>query len=232
MLCKENAIIRKKQTNFYFSLDGRFSTILLFNIYLENNIIHSTMHRLAVFASGSGTNAENLILNFQNEPRIKVACVCTNRQDAFVIERAKKHHIPYLIFNRDDFYHHTTVIDYLEHKQTGWIILSGFLWLIPHSLIDKYPGRIINIHPALLPKYGGKGMYGHHVHQAVIDSGETHSGITIHYIDHEYDRGEIIFQARCPVLPGDTAETLASRIHDLEYKHFPEVIRETVLNSK
>lgn len=187
------------------------------------------MKHLAIFASGSGTNAENIIINFQNEPGIRISCICTNRSDAYVIERAKKYGIPYFIFNRDDFYHRTTVVDYLLDKGTDWIILAGFLWLIPHSLIDRYPERIINIHPALLPKYGGKGMYGHHVHQAVIDSGDTHSGITIHYIDNEYDRGKIIFQAKCPVKPGDTAESLGARVHDLEYEHFPRVIKEEVL---
>jgi phosphoribosylglycinamide formyltransferase-1 len=187
------------------------------------------MKHLALFASGSGTNAENIIQQFRNEPQLNVSCVCTNRPDAYVIERAKRHGIPVLVFNRDDFYHRTTVLDYLEDRKIDWIILSGFLWLVPNSLIDKYRGRIINIHPALLPKFGGKGMYGHHVHQVVIDSGETHSGITIHYIDHEYDRGDIIFQARCPVDPGDTPESLASKVHHLEYEHFPRVIKEQVL---
>jgi phosphoribosylglycinamide formyltransferase-1 len=190
------------------------------------------MQQLAIFASGSGTNAENIIVSFLNEPQIRVTCICTNRPDAYVIERAKKYEIPYLVFNRDDLYHRTTVIDYLEEKGIGWIILAGFLWLVPHSLIDRYPGRILNIHPALLPKFGGKGMYGHHVHQAVIDAGETHSGITIHTVDHEYDRGSTIFQAQCPVIPGDTADSLASRIHELEYKYYPRVIKEEVLKPK
>lgn len=188
------------------------------------------MNHLAVFASGSGTNAGNIIRYFENEPEISVSCICTNRQDAFVIERAKSFHIPYLIFNRDDFYHHNTVLDYLKDKKINWIILAGFLWLVPESLIRTYPGRIINIHPALLPKHGGKGMYGNHVHQAVIDAKESHSGITIHYIDNEYDRGDIIFQAKCPVNPGDTASTLAARIHELEYEHYPKVIKEVVLS--
>jgi phosphoribosylglycinamide formyltransferase-1 len=229
MLCKENAIIRKKQTYFYFSLVYGVHTFLLFGIYMTNNTLITKMNKLAVFASGSGTNAENIIRNFQNEPLIEISCICTNKADAFVIERARNHRIPYLIFSRDDFYHRTTVTDYLEERKTNWIILAGFLWLVPHSLIDKYQGRIINIHPALLPNYGGKGMYGHHVHKAVIDAGEKESGITIHYIDHEYDRGDIIFQARCPVFAGDTAGDLAARVHDLEYEHFPRVIKETVL---
>jgi len=231
MLCKENAIIRKKQTNFYFSLDYSFYAFPLFCILLINNFIEFIMHKLALFASGSGTNAENIIQKFRNEPQIKVSCICTNRADAFVTERARQHDIPYLIFSRYDFYRRTTVTDYLENMGINWIILAGFLWLVPHALIDKYPRRIINIHPALLPKFGGKGMYGHHVHQAVIDSGDTYSGITIHYIDHEYDRGDIIFQARCPIDPEDTPESLAAKIHLLEYEHFPRVIREEVLKS-
>lgn len=188
------------------------------------------MNHLAVFASGSGTNAGNIIKYFEKEPEISISCICTNRQDAFVIERAKSFHIPYLVFTRDDFYHQSTVLDYLKDKKTDWIILAGFLWLVPESLIRNYPGRIINIHPALLPKYGGKGMYGNHVHQAVIDAGESHSGITIHYIDNEYDRGDIIFQAKCPVYPYDTADTLAARIHELEYEHYPRVIKEAIMS--
>jgi phosphoribosylglycinamide formyltransferase 1 len=187
------------------------------------------MINLAIFASGSGSNAENIIQFFQNDPGIEVSCICTNRSDAFVIERVKRYHIPFLVFSRDDFYHHHSVLEYLKKYQVDWIILAGFLWLVPSELIDRYPGRIINIHPALLPKFGGKGMYGHHVHKAVIDAKEALSGITIHYVDHEYDQGDIIFQAKCPVEPSDTPESLAARIHDLEYEYFPKVIREEVL---
>lgn len=186
------------------------------------------MPNLALFASGSGTNAENIIQYFQNEPQIMVSCICSNRSDAFVLERARRHNIPFMVFNRDDLYHRETVIEYLNDRKIDWIILAGFLWLVPAKLMDRFPGRIINIHPALLPKYGGKGMYGHHVHQAVINAGESHSGITIHYVDHEYDRGDTIFQAKCPVLAGDTAESLASRVHELEYEHYPRVIRQVV----
>jgi phosphoribosylglycinamide formyltransferase 1 len=186
------------------------------------------MPNLAIFASGSGTNAENIIQCFENEAQIKVSCICTNRADAYVIERVQRFDIPVLIFSRDNFYHSRVVLDYLKERGTDWVILAGFLWLVPANLIDCYPKRIINIHPALLPKYGGKGMYGHHVHQAVIDHHEQCSGITIHYVDHEYDRGDRIFQATCPVNPGDTAETLAVKVHELEYKHFPEVIKNVV----
>jgi phosphoribosylglycinamide formyltransferase-1 len=186
---------------------------------------------LALFASGSGSNAENIITSFRNEPQIRVSCICTNRPDAFVIERAKKHNVPFLVFNRDDLYHRDTVLEYLKQREIDWIILAGFLWLVPANLMQHYQHRIINIHPALLPNYGGKGMYGHHVHEAVIAAKEKFSGITIHYVDAEYDRGDTIFQAKCPVEPGDTADSLASRVHALEYEYFPRVIKETILKS-
>jgi phosphoribosylglycinamide formyltransferase-1 len=187
------------------------------------------MINLAIFASGSGSNAENIIRHFLNEPQIRVSCICTNRSDAYVIERAKSLNTPVFIFNRDDFYHSSRVIDFLNEQKIDWIILAGFLWLIPIDLINRYAGRMINIHPALLPKFGGKGMYGHHVHQAVIDQKEKHSGITIHYVDREYDRGDIIFQAKCSVEPHDTAESLAAKIHELEYLYFPAVIKDEIL---
>jgi phosphoribosylglycinamide formyltransferase-1 len=188
--------------------------------------------RLAIFASGSGTNAENIIRYFQNEPQIRISCICANRPDAYVIARAKLHKVPVLVFDRDDFYHQGKVLEYLKNKKIDWIVLAGFLWLVPRNLIENYTGRIINIHPALLPKFGGKGMYGHHVHQAVIDAKEAFSGISIHYVDNEYDRGDIIFQATCPVDSADTPETLAAKVHELEYEHFPRVIREAILKGR
>jgi phosphoribosylglycinamide formyltransferase-1 len=185
--------------------------------------------RLAVFASGSGTNAENIIRHFQNQHRIRVSCVCTNRSDAYVIERAKKYHVPVFVFSRDDLYHSGKVLEYLESNQIGWIILAGFLWLMPEKLIQSFPDHIINIHPALLPKYGGKGMYGSYVHEAVINNKEKLSGISIHYVNNEYDKGQIIFQATCEVGPEDTVDTLAMKVHQLEYVHYPRVIEEVVL---
>jgi len=187
------------------------------------------MHRLALFASGSGTNAENIIRYFQNEPQIKVSCICTNRPDAFVINRAKRYDVPVLIFTRTEFYQTENILNYLLENKIDWIILAGFLWLVPSYLIDHFPNRIINIHPALLPKFGGKGMYGHHVHQAVIDQKEPVSGITIHFVNHDYDRGSIIFQATCPVEPGDTPDSLAARVHELEYEFFPKIIEREIL---
>jgi phosphoribosylglycinamide formyltransferase 1 len=186
------------------------------------------MHRLAIFASGSGTNAENIIRYFQNKPQIKVSCICTNRADAYVAERVRPYNIPVLVFSRQDFYETDKVPGYLEENRIDWIILAGFLWLIPPNLIERYASRIINIHPALLPKYGGKGMYGASVHKAVIENREKHSGITIHFVNNEYDKGNIIFQAACDIDPADTPETLASRVHALEYEHFPRVIEEIV----
>ena len=187
------------------------------------------MYKLAIFASGSGSNAENIIKHFQNKQQIKVSCICTNRADAFVVERAKLYNIPVFIFGRDDFYIQPKVLNYLNENKIDWVILAGFLWLVPDNLIDRFPNRIINIHPALLPKFGGKGMYGHHVHQSVIDQKETVSGISIHYVNHEYDQGSIIYQAKCPVDPSDTAESLAIKVHQLEYEHFPRVIEQEVL---
>ena len=189
------------------------------------------MDRLAIFASGSGTNAENIIQYFQNKPQISVSCVCANRPDAYVVERAKKHDIPVLVFSRDEFYRSEKVLLHLRDNGTDWIILAGFLWLVPGYLISAYSGRIINIHPALLPKYGGKGMYGARVHQAVIENRDPVTGISIHYVNNEYDRGSIIFQATCPVMPDDTPETLAARVHQLEYEHFPKVIEQEILKA-
>ncbi|MBN2814004.1 MAG: phosphoribosylglycinamide formyltransferase [Bacteroidales bacterium] len=187
------------------------------------------MPQLVIFASGSGSNAENIVRYFLNKPQIRVSGLCTNRPDAYVIERMKKYDIPVLVFNRNDLHEITKVDDWMVQKGADWIILAGFLWLMPARLIQAYPNRIINIHPALLPNYGGKGMYGHHVHEAVIANGEKQSGITIHYVNNEYDRGETIFQATCPVEPDDTADTLAERVHDLEYRHFPAIIEQEVM---
>ena len=186
------------------------------------------MHRLAIFASGSGTNAENIIRHFQNKPQIKVSCICTNRADAYVTERVRPYNIPVLVFSRQDFYETDKIPDYLEENKIDWIILAGFLWLIPANLIEKYTSRIINIHPALLPKYGGKGMFGASVHKAVIENREKQSGITIHFVNNEYDKGNIIFQVACNIDPADTPDTLASRVHALEYEHFPRVIEEVI----
>lgn len=182
------------------------------------------MNNIAIFASGSGTNAENIIRTFQNHPFIKVKLVLSNKKDAKVLDRAKKFNIKTLTFNKEEFYQSDVVLQILLKEQISFIVLAGFLWLVPEKILRQYPNKIINIHPALLPAYGGKGMYGEKVHEAVIANHESESGITIHYVNSEYDRGEIIFQARCPVLPDDTPEKLAERVHQLEYRYYPEVI--------
>jgi phosphoribosylglycinamide formyltransferase 1 len=189
------------------------------------------MYKLAIFASGSGTNAENIIHHFRNHQKISVSCICSNRPDAYVIHRAKQHEIPFLVFSKHDFYESEHVLGYLKNMEVDWVILAGFLWLIPMNMINRYRNRILNIHPALLPKYGGKGMYGNMVHQAVISNGEPQSGITIHQVNEKYDEGNIVFQATCDVSPADTPETLASKVHELEYRYFPEVIEREILKS-
>lgn len=184
------------------------------------------MHRLAIFASGSGTNAENIIRYFQNKPQIKVSCICTNRADAYVAERVRPYNIPVLVFSRQDFYETKKILDYLEENKIDWIILAGFLWLIPANLIDRYPSRIINIHPALLPKYGGKGMYGMNVHQAVLDNKDLETGISIHYVNEHYDEGGIIFQTKVAIENCATPQEIADKVHEIEHRYFPKVIEQ------
>ena len=182
------------------------------------------MTRLALFASGSGTNAENIIRHFRNSPHVMVQAVYCNKPDAGVLRRAADLGIATRVFTRTEFYESGQIVKELKAAAVDWIVLAGFLWLVPQSMIDAYPHRIVNIHPALLPGLGGKGMYGTRVHEAVIASGAKESGITIHYVDEKFDEGEIILRASCPVLPGDTSDTLAARVHALEYKHYPVVI--------
>jgi phosphoribosylglycinamide formyltransferase-1 len=182
------------------------------------------MRNIAIFASGSGTNAENIIKYFSNSKFAKVSLVLSNRHDAYVLKRAESFNVNTVFFDRKELYEEEKVLKLLTEHRIYFIVLAGFLWLIPDNILNIYEKRIINIHPALLPGYGGKGMYGERVHKAVIANNETESGITIHYVNKFYDEGDIIFQARCRVEPGDTPETLADRVHSLEYKHFPAVI--------
>jgi phosphoribosylglycinamide formyltransferase-1 len=191
----------------------------------------NTPIRLAILGSGNGTNAQQISEYFADRTDVVVACIIYNKRDAYIAQRAKNLGIEARYFGRADFYENGAVLEYLKEKQIDWVILAGFLWLVPESLLDAYPNRIINIHPALLPKYGGKGMYGHHVHEAVVAAGEHESGITIHIVDHNYDRGTTLFQARCTVTPDDTADTLAEKIHLLEKEYFPKVIDSTIKNS-
>lgn len=188
------------------------------------------MKELVIFASGSGSNAENIIRHFAEKPDFNVKRIYCNVPDAFVLERAKKYNVPATVFTREEFRNPDGILHRLQEEGADFIILAGFLWLLPDCIIEAFPNRIVNIHPALLPAYGGKGMYGHHVHEAVIAAGEEESGITIHFVNEHYDSGAIIFQAKCPVLPEDTPDTLAERVHGLEYKYFPQVIEETILD--
>lgn len=180
--------------------------------------------KIALFASGSGSNAENIVKYFCNNSKFEFPVIISNKKEAFVHERAKKLGIPSYTFSRDEFFTGSSILDFLNEKEIDAIILAGFLLKVPSVLVDTFPNKIINIHPALLPKYGGKGMYGHHVHNAVAESGDTESGITIHYVNENYDEGNLIFQAKCSILPTDTAETIAEKVHQLEYEFFPKVI--------
>ena len=190
------------------------------------------MKKIAIFASGSGSNAENIIQYFAQKPQFCVKSVFCNVPDAYVLERAKKYRIPSFVFNREEFRNPDKVFRQLQEQEIDFIVLAGFLWLMPSFITAAWPNKIVNIHPALLPAYGGKGMYGHHVHEAVIAAGEKESGITIHYVNDHYDQGAIIFQAKGPVLPTDTPDDLAARVHELEYRYFPQIIAETILKQE
>lgn len=187
------------------------------------------MRNIAIFASGSGTNAENIIKYFSNKKSAEVKLVLSNKPEAYVLKRAEAHQIKSFIFDRHDFYYTGKILKLLQEYKIDFIVLAGFLWLVPEDILRNYPSRIINIHPALLPKYGGKGMYGDKVHKAVIADQEPESGITIHYVNNIYDSGDIIFQRRCNVEKNDTPESLAVKVHALEYRYFPEIIEELVL---
>lgn len=182
--------------------------------------------KLALFSSGSGTNVENIIHVLKNEKNIFFPLILSNKADAFVLERAKKMEIPAFVFSKKEFDEGKNVLNLLRKHEIDGIVLAGFLLKISEPILQAYPNRIINIHPALLPKYGGKGMYGDRVHEAVKAAGETESGITIHYVNSEYDSGDIIFQAKCPILPSNTPHDIATNVHQLEYKYFPQIIKE------
>ena len=179
---------------------------------------------IAIFASGSGSNAENIIRYFQENDLIRVALVLSNRSDAYVLERAHRLQVPSEVFLKEDWVSGEQILALLHEYHIDFIVLAGFLVRVPERLLHAYPDKIINIHPALLPKFGGKGMYGDRVHEAVVAAGEKKSGITIHYINERYDEGNIVFQAACPVLPTDSPEDVAKKVHALEYEHFPRVI--------
>lgn len=187
------------------------------------------MKNLVIFASGSGTNAQNLIRHFKHHPLARVAAVFCNNPDAGVIEKAGHENVPVFLFDRKTMHEGELLDKELDKYHTDYIILSGFLWLFPSRLVQKYPGKIVNIHPALLPKFGGKGMYGDHVHRAVLAAGETEHGVTVHLVNEHYDEGKILLQEKFEVHPGDSLETISSKIHQIEYRIFPLAI-EKLLN--
>ncbi|OQY04212.1 MAG: phosphoribosylglycinamide formyltransferase [Bacteroidetes bacterium 4572_117] len=190
------------------------------------------MYKIAILASGSGTNAENIIKYFGKSTQIKVELVLSNNNNAFVLKRAAKLNVETMVFNREMFYKTDKVIDFLNKKNIDFVVLAGFLWLIPNNFVSVFKSKIINIHPALLPKYGGKGMYGMYVHNAVIENNEKESGISIHHVNEKYDDGSIIFQTKCEISENDTPELLAQKIHELEYQYFPKVIKKWILESE
>ncbi|NJX13896.1 phosphoribosylglycinamide formyltransferase [Tamlana crocina] len=189
------------------------------------------MKRIVIFASGSGTNAENLIKFFQNSDNASVIQILTNNPHAKVLDRAKKLNVSALSFNRVELSKTDDVLNILRASKPDLIVLAGFLWKFPEFILNEFPNKVINVHPALLPKFGGKGMYGMHVHKAVVENKETETGITIHYVNENYDEGAIIFQAKCEVTPADTADDVAAKIHKLEMEHFPKVVDE-ILNKQ
>ncbi|GAB3962107.1 phosphoribosylglycinamide formyltransferase [Spirosoma harenae] len=188
------------------------------------------MKRIVLFASGSGSNAEKIAEYFADNSSVEVSLILSNNPKAGVIERARKLHIPILLFDRSTFYTTDRIVSILQNQNIDLIVLAGFMWLMPTNLVQAFPDRIINIHPALLPKFGGKGMYGHFVHEAVVEAGETESGITIHYVNERYDEGQIIFQASCSVEPTDTPDDVALKVQVLEHAHYPRVVSEILAN--
>ncbi len=186
------------------------------------------MKNIAVFASGEGTNAQNIINYFKTSATIKIAVIVSNNPAANVLNRAEEANIPTRIISKADFFESNKIIADLQSMHIHFIILAGFLWMIPKNLIQAFPNKIINIHPALLPSYGGKGMYGMNVHRAVVNAGEKESGISIHLVNERYDEGEIIEQHRCSLSKEDTPETVAAKIHLLEQQFFPQAIEKIV----
>ncbi|HEY5470897.1 MAG TPA: phosphoribosylglycinamide formyltransferase [Bacteroidales bacterium] len=187
------------------------------------------MRNIAILASGTGTNAENIINYFSNRNTAKVSLVMSNNRHALALKRAEAHNIRTVFFERKEFYVTGKVLRYLALYKIDFIVLAGFIWLVPENIIEQYPGRIINIHPALLPLYGGKGMYGDAVHKAVIGNRDKKTGISIHYVNKLYDNGDIIFQEKCKVDPSDTPDSLAVKVHALEYEHYPKIIEDMVV---
>ncbi|RZJ75649.1 phosphoribosylglycinamide formyltransferase [Pedobacter frigiditerrae] len=188
--------------------------------------------RIAIFASGSGSNAQKLMEHFKRNTEVEIALVLTNNSDAYVLQRADSFEIPSHIFDKHEFYKTDNIIDLLKNLSIDLIVLAGFMWLIPKNLIHEYPGRIINIHPAILPKFGGKGMYGDFVHKAVMEAGEPEGGITIHYVNENYDEGEYIYQAKYRIDKGDNLEMVKFKGQQLEHLHYPRVVESIIKKIK
>jgi len=186
------------------------------------------MKRIAIFASGSGSNAQKIIEYFSASKDIVVDSLWSNNENAYALIRAEKLGVETFTFESEEFYRSNEILDRLYDHRIDMIVLAGFLWLVPRNLTELF--TVVNIHPALLPKYGGKGMYGMNVHKAVLASKDKESGITIHRVNQNYDEGDILFQATCPIISGDTPESLAARIHELEHQHYPRIIEEVLLN--
>lgn len=186
--------------------------------------------RVAVFASGNGTNAEKIFDYFKDNAQIEVALLLSNKASAGVLEKAKRYRIPSLVFNRAEFYDSDVVLQQLQAKRIDLVVLAGFMWLVPEQLVKAFPDKIVNIHPSLLPKFGGKGMYGMHVHEAVRAANENETGITIHFVNQHYDEGSIISQFACSIEPNDSALEIAKKVQLLEHENYPKVIEELVLN--
>ena len=186
------------------------------------------LRKLAIFASGSGSNAENICNYFTDSPDIEVVLICTNKRDAFIVKRANKLNIPVYIFSKSELNNFVDLHKKLQNIEVDVIILAGFLLKLPTIMVDSYPNRIINIHPSLLPKYGGKGMYGSNIHKAVIKNKELESGISIHFVNHNYDEGKIILQKKCSISANESVETLIHKIHKLEHNYFPVAIEKTI----
>jgi phosphoribosylglycinamide formyltransferase-1 len=188
--------------------------------------------RIAIFASGSGSNAQKIMEHFKRNSEAEVVLILTNNPQAYVLQRADNFEIPSHIFTREEFYNTDNIIKLLKNLQVDLIVLAGFLWLVPENLLKAFPNKIINLHPALLPKYGGKGMYGDHVHHAVLAAGEEESGITIHFVNEKFDEGEILHQSRFKIEPGDTLEIIKFKGQQLEHQHFPRVIESLLRKMK
>ena len=186
------------------------------------------MRNIAIFASGTGSNARKIIEYFKTSARARVALVVSNKKDAGVLDIAREHNIPGRVIDRRMFYETEEVLDLLRRYKIDFVVLAGFLWLIPPYLVKSYHRRMVNIHPALLPKHGGKGMYGMRVHEAVKASGDSETGITIHFVNEHYDEGDFVFQERCRVDPADSPAGIARKVQQLEHRHFPEVIEQLI----